>query len=101
MTLTHLLELIKLHHPHMTENEMRTYLNRAADDLCGKTELIKTQFSLITALGVDGETIANQRYYKLPEGLLEIQEVFLNGVRIPRTLTKPIIEDTTLEEDSM
>ena len=101
MTLTHLLDLIKLHHSHMTENEMRTLLNRAADDLCGKTELIKTQFSLATALGEDGETVANQRYYKLPEGLLEIKEVFLNGVRVPRMIGKPIIEDTALEEDNI
>jgi hypothetical protein len=101
MTLTHLLDLVKLHHSHMTENEMRTYLNRAAEDLCGKTELIKTQFSLVTALGADGETVANQRYYKLPEGLLEIQEVYLNGVKIPRMIGRPIIEDIALEEDNI
>jgi hypothetical protein len=99
MNLTNLLELVKQHHPHISENEIRMLLNRAADDLCGKTELIKTQFSLVDVLGAEANTTANQRYYILPDGLLEIQEVFLNNVKIPRSLTKPIINDTTLEED--
>ena len=101
MILRTLLELVKQHHPHMQENEIRALLNRAADDMCGKTELIKTQFSLVDALGEADDTEANKRYYKLPDGLLEIQEVYLNGVRIPRTINKPIIDDTTLEEDSI
>ena len=101
MILQNLIELVQQHHSHMNENEIRHLLNRAADDLCGKSELVKTQFSLVTATTADGTTIANQRYYKLPDGLFKISEVFLNGVRIPRLIGKPIIDDTTLEEDSL
>ena len=101
MILRNLIELVQQHHPHMNENEIRHLLNRASDDLCSKSELVKTSFSLVTATTADGKTIANQRYYKLPDGLLKISEVFLNGVRIPRIIGKPIINDTTLEEDNV
>ena len=101
MILQNLIELVQQHHSHMNENEIRHLLNRAADDLCSKSELVKAQFSLVNATDADGTTVANQRYYKLPDGLFKISEVFLNGVRIPRLIGKPIIDDTTLEEDSM
>lgn len=102
MILQNLIELVKQHHPHMNENEIRHLLNRAADDLCVKTELVKTQFDVYDFLtDAAGNTVANQRFYKLPDGLFKIQEVFLNGVRIPRTLTKPIINDYEDEEDNI
>ena len=101
MILRNLIELVQQHHPHMNENEIRHLLNRAADDICGKTEIVKAQFSLVTPTTADGTTIANQRFYTLPHGLFKINEVFLNGVRIPRLIGKPIIDDTTLEEDPL
>ena len=101
MILQNLIELVQQHHPHMGENEIRHLLNRAADDLCMKSELVRPQFSLATPTTTDGTTNANQRYYKLPDGLFKINEVFLNGVRIPRLIGKPIIDDTTLEEDNI
>jgi hypothetical protein len=99
MILQNLVELIQQHHSHMNENEIRHLLNRAADDLCSKSELVKTSFKMVTPTTTDGTTIANQRYYKLPDGILKINEVFLDGVRIPRLIGKPIIDDTTKEED--
>ena len=102
MNLLQLIELVKQHHPHMGEEEIRHLLNRAADDLCMKSELISTQFEMVDILTADTlNTTANQRFYKLPEGLFKISEVFLNGVRIPRTLTKPIINDYESEEDEI
>ena len=101
MTLTHLLELVKQHHPHMGEEEIRHLLNRAADDMSLKAELVKTSFEMVTATTQNGTTTADRRYYKLPDGLFKIKEVFLNGVRIPRLIGKPKIDDTTLEEDNI
>ena len=49
MTLNEMIELIRQHHPNMADNEIRLLLNRASDDFCAKTELIKHSFSL----GVD------------------------------------------------
>tara|TARA_R100000655_G_scaffold109493_2_gene164152 strand:+ start:216 stop:524 length:309 start_codon:yes stop_codon:yes gene_type:complete len=102
MILHNLVELVKQHHPHMTENEIRHLLNRAADDICMKAELVKTQFDAYNAVtDTSATTIANRRFYKLPESLFKINEVFLNGVKIPRTLTKPIINDYEEEEDNI
>ena len=102
MILHNLVELVKQHHPHMTENEIRHLLNRAADDICMKAELVKTQFDAYDALTeTSATTTANQRFYKLPESLFKINEVFLNGVRIPRLIGKPIINDYESEEDNI
>ena len=102
MTTKEMIELVQQHHPHMKEEEIRHLLNRASDDLCVKSELIKSRFFLSDAIDEeDSTTVANQRYYKLPDGLFKINEVFLNGVRIPRLIGKPIIDDTTDEEDNI
>ena len=88
-----MVELVQQHHPHMGEVEIIKLLNRVKDDFCEETEIVRDSYTT--------STVANQRYYKLPEGLLEIKEVFLNGVRVPRMIGKPIIEDTALEEDNI
>ena len=97
MTLNEMIELIRQHHPHMQDNEIRLLLNWASDDFCGKTEMIKHSFSLGADVNPDNTT-ANKRYYALPSEILTIREVWLNNVRIPRMIGKPIIDDTTTEE---
>ena len=97
MKLTEMLELVRQHHPQMQDNEIRLLLNRASDDFCAKTELIKHSFSLGSDVNPD-DTTANKRYYSLPSEILTIREVYLNNVRIPRIIGKPIIDDTTIEE---
>ena len=81
----------------MGDNEVRLLLNRASDDFCAKTEIIKHSFSLGITVDPDSAT-ANKRYYTLPSEILTIREVYLNDVRIPRIIGKPIIDDTTTEE---
>ena len=97
MTLNEMIELVRQHHPHMQDNEIRLLFNRASDDFCAKTEIIKDSFSLGTDVNPDNTT-ANKRYYSLPSNILTIREVWLNNVRIPRLIGKPIIDDTTTEE---
>ena len=97
MILNEMIELIRQHHPHMQDNEIRLLLNRASDDFCAKTQMIKHSFSLGADVNPDS-TYVNQRYYTLPSEILTIREVYLNDVRIPRIIGKPIIDDTTTEE---
>ena len=97
MKLNEIIELVQQHHPHMQEQEIRMLLNRASDDFCAKTEIIKHSFSLGANIDPDSTT-ANKRYYSLPSEILTIREVYLNDVRIPRITGKPIIDDTTTEE---
>ena len=97
MTLNEIIELVKQHHPHLGETEIRLLANRASDDFCAKTEILKDSFSLGTDVNPDSST-ANKRYYTLPSEIITIREVYLNNVRIPRLTGKPIIDDTTTEE---
>ncbi len=97
MTLNEMIELVRQHHPHMADTEIRLLLNRASDDFCAKTQIIKGSFSLGQDVNAD-DTTANKRYYSIPSEVLIIKEVYLNNVRIPRLVGKPIIDDTTTEE---
>tara|TARA_Y100001973_G_scaffold85856_1_gene128252 strand:- start:3074 stop:3376 length:303 start_codon:yes stop_codon:yes gene_type:complete len=97
MTLNEMIELIRQHHPNMADNEIRLLLNRASDDFCAKTDIIKHSFSLGADNDPDSST-ASKKYYTLPSEVLTIREVYLNNVRIPRLIGKPIIDDTTTEE---
>ena len=85
MTTKEMMELVQLHHPHMGEVEVVKLLNRAKNDFCSRTEMIKDSYTL--------NTVANQRYYDIDERILKIKSVWLNDVKISRLIGKPIIDD--------
>ena len=97
MTLNEIIELVKQHHPHMGDTEIRLLGNRASDDFCARTEILKDSFTLGNDISGD-YTATDKRYYTLPSEVLTIREVYLNAVKIPRLIGKPIIDDTTSEE---
>jgi hypothetical protein len=84
-----MIEAIKVHHPHLGETEIVEKLNRAKDDFCAKTELIKDSYT--------SSTVANQRYYTIDTKIIKILNVWLNDVLIPRLVGKPSIDDDTSE----
>ena len=90
MTLKEMVELVQQHHPHIGEVELVRLINRAKDDFCLKTEMIKDSYT--------SSTVANQRYYTLDSKIIKIKRVWLNDVRIPMLIGKPIIDDDTSEE---
>jgi hypothetical protein len=85
VTTKEMMELVQLHHPHMGEVEIVRLLNRAKNDFCAKTEIVKDSYTL--------NTVANQRYYDIDNRILKIKSVWLNDVKIPRLIGKPIIDD--------
>ena len=87
MTVKEMIELVRQHHPHMGETEILKLINRAKDDFCAKTEIVKTTYT--------DTTVANQRYYTLDSKILKIQSIWLDEVEIPRLLDKPPIDDNT------
>ena len=89
MILKEMIELVQQHHPHMGEVEVIKLLNRAKDDFCNKTEIVKDSYTTTT--------VANQRYYTISTNILKILSVWLNDVQIPMLLGKPIIDDDTSE----
>jgi len=93
MTKQELLELFTEHHPMMGETEALNYVNRAIDCFSEESKIVDESFY--------ETTVANQRYYELPDGVLEISRVTLTDgdnkhYSIPRSLSAPEIEDKDL-----
>ena len=80
-----LIELIQQHHPNMGYTEIRKSLNRAQNDYCARTELIKETYVQ--------NSIAGHRYYNLNDNILKILSIQINDVEIPRLQGNPIIDD--------
>mgnify|MGYP003655689164 CR=1 FL=1 len=89
MTTKEMIELVQQHHAHMGEVEVIKLINRAKNDFCARTEIVKDTFTAITT--------ADKRYYNLDKRILRIQSVWLNDVLISRMIGKPIIDDDTTE----
>ena len=81
-----LIEIVQQHHPEAMETVIRKALNRAQDDFSAKT-------GIIHAIATD--TInADQRYYTLDPGMLEIKRVEVDNIEIKKLLNPPIEEDS-------
>ena len=85
MKIIEMIELVQQHHPHMGQTEVVKLLDRAKNDFCAKTEIVKDSYT--------GTTVANQRYYDVDARIIKIKSVWLNDVLIPRLLEKPSIDD--------
>ena len=57
MTQKQILEMVKLHHPDMSDAQARIHLNKALDEFCEQTKILKGQATFTT--------ISEQRYYRL------------------------------------
>jgi len=85
MTTKEMIELVQQHHPHMGEVEIVKLLNRAKDSFCEETDIFKKTFTI--------STTADHRWYGLPSGLLKIEEVYVDDVKIERLQGNPKIND--------
>ena len=83
-----MIELVQQHHPHMGEVEVIKLLNRAKDEFCERTDIYKKTDATL-------DTEADKRWYTIPTGLLKIEEVYFDDVKIPRLQGNPIINDET------
>ena len=92
MTQKQLIELIQQHHPGMGETEIRLALNRAQDDYCAKTELIKETYTQ--------DSVAGKRYYTIDSQIIKVTSVQINDVTIPRLIGKPIIDDDEFDAET-
>jgi hypothetical protein len=91
MSTKEMIELIQQHHPKMGEVEIIKLINRAKDDFCAKTEIVKDTYTVATT--------ADKRYYNLDKRIIKIQSLWLNDVLIPKMIGKPIIDDDAADED--
>ena len=85
MSIKEMIELVQQHHPSMGQTEIVKLLNRAKNDFCAKTEIVKDSYT--------GATVANQRYYGIDDRILKIKSIWLDDIKLPRLIGKPIIDD--------
>ena len=83
-----LFEWIRMHHPDVNETMLTKLVNRAMDDFCEKTEIIKTASTLTTT--------SNQRFYNLANDILKIKELRIDELPIPRLQDTGIIDSTPI-----
>ncbi len=87
MTQEQLIELVKLHHPDMPDTLIRIYLNKALDDFCRKTRILKGHKSV--------SSVADKRYYDLDSSIIEVIRVDIDNYEILRIVGKPEFEDVS------
>tara|TARA_R100000781_G_C4081476_1_gene127880 strand:- start:1659 stop:1937 length:279 start_codon:yes stop_codon:yes gene_type:complete len=85
MTIKEMIELVQQHHPHMGQTEIVKLLDRAKNDFCARTEIVKDSYT--------GTTVANQRYYDIDNRIIKIKSVWIDDIKIPKLIGKPIIDD--------
>jgi|TARA_X000001382_G_scaffold23053_1_gene14034 hypothetical protein len=85
MTQQQLIELVRTHHPEMTEAEVRIRLTSAMKDFCTKTRIIKAAFQFTT--------VPDQRLYGLNDKVIEIDSVDYDGKTIKRLVGRPEARD--------
>tara|TARA_B110000444_G_scaffold238872_1_gene252816 strand:+ start:481 stop:768 length:288 start_codon:yes stop_codon:yes gene_type:complete len=95
MTQLQLQELIQVHHPDMTETEIRLRLNNALKEFCRKTRILKGAFQFDTALDADAADGSYLRYYGLDNKIIEVESVDYNSNDIQRLSGRPQKRDLT------
>jgi hypothetical protein len=82
-----LIELVKQHHPQLSDTQVRLYLNQAMKDFCRKTEIMRTAYQF--------DTTADQRFYELPTDIILVEKVHVEDYEIPRLIDTPEKQDLT------
>ena len=81
-------ELVRQHHEHMGQTEIRKLLNRAINDFCIKTEVIETSFTFEIT-----EQVKEDRWIWLDDDVLKIERVEVDNYTIPRLIDIPTKRD--------
>ena len=87
MTQQQLQELVRLHHPDMSESEVRIRLNNALKEFCRKTKVLKGAFQF--------DTVVETRSYGLDTKIIEVESVDYDGENIQRLSGRPNKRDLT------
>jgi len=83
-------ELVRQHHDHMGQTEIRKVLNRAVSDFCIKTKVIQTSFTFDIT-----EVNQADRWIWLDDHIIDVERVEVDNHAIPRALIMPAIRDFT------
>ena len=81
-------ELVRQHHDHMGQTEIRKVLNRAITEFCVRTKVIQASFTF----DITEENQAD-RWLWLDDNIIDIERVEVDGYVIPRMLDLPVKRD--------
>ena len=87
MTQQQMIDMVRQHHPNVTETQARLWLNAGLDEFSRRPRMLTGAFTF--------STVADQRWYGLSDDVLEIISVDYDGYDIPRLGTRPEIRDLT------
>ena len=87
MTQQQLHELIRGHHPDMSETEIRIRLNNASKEFARTSRSLEGAFQFDTEIG--------KRYYGLDSKIIEVKHVDFDGKTIQRSLVRRADRDLT------
>ena len=78
-------ELLRLHHKDVSNRQLEMYIEQSANRIAEKTGAIKKTFLI--------SSVAGARWYDLNHGIIKINKVYFNDVKIPKLIGDPIIDD--------
>ena len=81
-------ELVRQHHEHMGQTEIRKLLNRAIGDFCIKTKIVETSFTFT----VNNTNVAD-RWIWLDEDIIDIERLEVDNYIVPRLVGIPLKRD--------
>ena len=81
-------ELVRQHHEHMGQTEIRKLLNRAINDFCIKTKIVETSFVFTI-----NNTNVDDRWIWLDEDIIDIERLEVDNHTIPRLIGLPLKRD--------
>ena len=81
-------ELVRQHHEHMGQTEIRKLLNRAINDFCVKTKIVETSF----VFTINNTNVAD-RWIWLDEDIIDIDRIEVDDYIIPRLIGIPLKRD--------
>ena len=91
MKLGEMLDILKTRHSGVSEPAMIKMINRAMDEVCRESKILKGSFTF--------STVANQRFYDLTtsngEEIIEVISVDYDGKDVPRLTGRPATRDFT------
>jgi hypothetical protein len=90
MTQEQMIEMVKQHHPNVSETQIRFWLNQAQTEFARRTRLLEDTVTF--------DTVADQRYYtfsSIDSRLEEVAELWFDGWSIARLHSRPSKRDSS------
>tara|TARA_Y100000593_G_scaffold43815_1_gene83677 strand:+ start:10546 stop:10818 length:273 start_codon:yes stop_codon:yes gene_type:complete len=81
-------ELVRQHHDHMGQTEIRKLLNRAINDFAVRTKVVQTSFTFEIT-----ESNKDDRWIWLDDDIIDIERVEVDNYVINRLIGMPIRRD--------